>query len=226
MGQQNTDTIKDKDLWPMNESSDEMESDEPESDNNFEDIDDEDQQIHDLIGKDLKNEKKSDKNISGPSVPIPISKSINAPEAVPKVAKGGKSKNKAIPDELGPHIVDGVLWEDQDAVNSDVETMPRSEVFYRLRKPNWISDEAKYGVNEPFHFFLCLFPSLHAIQEATEKNWGAEDSAPCYAEIIRFLGIMLAMALDPIRGSRSDYWAKSSHTNNIYAARNMESVSR
>ena len=69
-----------------------------------------------------------------------------------------------------------------------------------------------------FLYFLCLFPGIGEIQRA--EDWGGEDAAPGNSEIVKFLGIMLAMALDPIRGSRKDHWTTSSDDNDIFHARN------
>jgi len=114
-----------------------------------------------------------------------------------------------------------MTWVEQESVVDDIEKIPRSNVSYRLLKPTWIREMESFGVNEPFQYLLCLFPHLQDIETATELNWPEGDIAPKLSELIKFFGIMLAMALDPIRGSRSDYWNRdNTGKNTVYSARN------
>jgi len=212
--------VMDKNLWPKNENSLESQSDESESDYSSEDPDEEDHLIRGTVEEEAQKEKKMEKKSSVLSMAIPNPVPIAVAEAFPKIAAGRKPKNKATAGVYDPHFVDDVMWEDQETVDRNSERVPITEVSYRLRKPHWINGEAHCGVNEPFLYFLCLFPGIGEIQRATANNWGAEEAAPGNCEIVKFLGIMLAMALDPIRGSRKDHWATSSDDNDIFHARN------
>ena len=214
--------VMDTNLWPINENSLESQSDESESDDSSEDPDEEDHLIRDTVEEDAQKEKKAEKKSSVLSTAIPNPVPIAVAEAVPNIAAGRKPKNKATADVYDPHFVDDVMWEDQETVDRNVERVPITEVSYRLRKPHWINGEAHCGVNEPFLYFLCLFPGIGEIQRA--EDWGAEDAAPGNSEIVKFLGIMLAMALDPIRGSRKDHWTTSSDDNDIFDDDNVKII--
>lgn len=126
---------------------------------------------------------------------------------------GGRGRGAGVPGPpADPHIVDGNVWVEREGIPSNIEddeTMRRSRVKYSLNKPNWMKQLENSGVSEPLHYLQVLFPWSYwsVIVDSTKSNWPRVGAgiAPSVAELIKFFGIMLVMALDPIRGSRKDY---------------------
>ena len=116
------------------------------------------------------------------------------------------------PDPLCPN---GQRWEVEHNINSNIEspTIQKSTAHFRVKLPNDVRILATDGI---FHnlmvFFIAAFPWFYLDTIVTETNLEFEknsrDGKPVTkGTIIKFLGLLLAMALNPIRGSRGDYWA-------------------
>lgn len=79
-------------------------------------------------------------------------------------------------------------------------------------------ETADNGLNKPSEYVYLLLPDLDEAVEATRANWPVGEHPPDLSEIILFIGIILAMALDPILGPRSDYWKVEYDDENDFSA--------
>jgi len=120
--------------------------------------------------------------------------------------------------------VDGFFWQPMLEVSTNVERTPLYDSSARLRKPQHMKDREIENVNQPFDYFRLLFPfpALKGIRDATANNWPEAGAgvAPTRGETLKAIGIQLAMALDPIRGSRKDYWATTADPDDLTLPRN------
>ena len=106
---------------------------------------------------------------------------------------------------LRPH---GQVFEDLGEVTIDPAANERYNLPFRL---NW--GQLVINVYEPikaFCYFLLLFPMLFlttVVIPCTNNNLTvARKHATDKAELLRFFGLTLAMALDPTRGGVRSYW--------------------
>jgi hypothetical protein len=106
---------------------------------------------------------------------------------------------------LRPH---GQFYEDLGEVAIDPSVNSKYNLPFRL---NWgILVINNYDYIKPFTYFLLLFPMTFLITTVipnTNNNLRANRKPVTNkAELIRFFGLTLSMALDPTRGGIRSYW--------------------
>jgi len=152
--------------------------------------------------------------IAGPAMIIAGDADPNAPAAAPIVP---------IVDLLT--VIDGkttVKWEKVDLVSDNIELGAEAQ-------PRECNTELKWDPHQPtasadrkhLDYFLLSFPVkyLATILGATNEAYafaGMAEKAPSFGLLIKFLGIMLAMALLPIRGSRNDHWSTEGTPGSVF----------
>jgi hypothetical protein len=107
-------------------------------------------------------------------------------------------------------LVGNLKWKMKSKINKNIEKITRYSNPSLLKKPKALTEIAIDGVLTPFDYFRILFPWQYwdSIVDATASNYIKADlSPPTISVIIKYFGIMLSMILNPMRGSRNDYWS-------------------
>jgi hypothetical protein len=112
----------------------------------------------------------------------------------------------AVLDErLSPH---GQVYEDLGDINIDPSANQRYQRGFTLNWGHLVVDP--FGVIKELMFFLLLFPLTFlntVIVENTNNNLRAKQkTVTSQGELIKFLGITLAMSLDTKRGGVTAFW--------------------
>lgn len=124
----------------------------------------------------------------------------------------------AVAPEVGPNQVNvhGKLWTVVDAVPID---LGNNNSFNGRTSFNWhmINDgvDADYDNRTNLTYFQLFFPlALFNLAIVHTNNNIQNDPSKCggptnIGEVVRYLGIRLAMVRDPINGPTQDYWCES-----------------
>lgn len=126
------------------------------------------------------------------------------------------------PAEVDMLSANGQHWEVQNSIAENINIGSQSHVEYHLKVPAVYEQQRNIDGTLPvFIYFLLAFPWFYwtTIVDATNEQLERE---PQYANqapnkwkvtiggLITWLGEILVMALNPIRGSTRDYWATKS----------------
>lgn len=115
-----------------------------------------------------------------------------------------------------------VKWVQADQISDDIELDSAAHPRKCNTELRWDSHMAQAAADRTqLDYLLLAFPVkympiiLAATREAFALD-GMPEKAPSFGILIKFLGIMLAMALLPIRGSRNDHWSTEGTAGSVF----------
>ena len=120
----------------------------------------------------------------------------------------GPSENSELleRDLLNPH---GQQWKEVGGIPENINRSAYAGGGMRLNWPSNILNISIGAVKEPYHYFMLLFPfkylpTITSCTTAQMRSLGHHDYKA--TDFLNMMGVLLYMALYPIRGSRDDYW--------------------
>jgi hypothetical protein len=134
-------------------------------------------------------------------------------EPIRRVRRRLNNPNAPLPDLLNPH---GQQWSViEEKLEYYVDIYPLNSV---LKWPKNIPFMEKKALD----YFKLMFPKetlQHMVQATSESLEANAIVKTTTGEIFKYIGIRLAMCIDPVRGGYAEYWA-TSYENSVKRPRN------